>query len=205
MQNPVAESAGAAGVEAEGGAAGAVVDLELLPSVGGSVFADRGVVASRIDVSEALRGMKAGSVTEDEAVELLEQLMDGKLDARIDTLREELAVGSIIEGANSVLARFGAAPTNWHQATIYFLTSTTEEDAAMRKRAPVMFAAGLVMIVVQIIAVYGIIMGMMGPPCISNLECDEAGSYCQTAPDGKSGRVDGLFAARGLVITGVRF
>jgi hypothetical protein len=58
----------------------------------------------------------------------------------------------------------------------------------MRKWAPLMFAAGLVMILVQIVAVYGIIMGMMAAPCISNVQCTETGFYCQAAMDGKSGR-----------------
>ena len=33
----------------------------------------------------------------------------------------------------SVMAHLGAAPTNWHQATVYFLTSKAEDDASMRK------------------------------------------------------------------------
>jgi len=58
----------------------------------------------------------------------------------------------------------------------------------MRKRAPAMFGAGIVMTIVQIIAMYGIIMGMVAPPCISNIQCKDEGQYCETAMDGKSGR-----------------
>ena len=119
------------------------------------------------------------------------------LEARVAELEEQIAEarrrdGMVGSGAVAVLrselARLDAAPTNWHQATIYFLTSTDEEDASMRRRAPLMYATGVVMVVVQIIAMYGVVMGMMAPPCINNLQCTETGFYCEVARDGQSGR-----------------
>ena len=119
------------------------------------------------------------------------------LEARVAELEKQLAEarrrdGMVGSGAVAVLrgelARLDAAPTNWHQATIYFMTSTDEEDATMRRRAPLMYATGVVMVVVQIIAMYGVVMGMMAPPCINNLQCTETGFYCEVARDGQSGR-----------------
>ena len=103
-------------------------------------------------------------------------------------LEKQLEMGTWQALLRSELARIGAAPTNWHQATIYFLTSTDEEDAQMRRRAPLMYVAGVILVVVQIISMYGVVMGMMAPPCINNVQCSAAGFYCEVARDGRSGR-----------------
>eukprot|EP01052_Picozoa_sp_SAG31_P029800 SAG31_NODE_2997_length_4803_cov_4.274872_1_plen_524_part_00 len=84
-------------------------------------------------------------------------------------------------GVAAQLARIGTAPTNWHQATIFFLTSKAEQDAVMRKRAPYMYLAGLMMVVLQIGAAYGILLGMLHPACLNNSQCEQAGFYCHTA------------------------
>jgi hypothetical protein len=123
-----------------------------------------------------------------------EESMDSRLEARVAELEQQLAVRSAAEGdglrggAAAAVARLNSAPTNWHQATIYFLTSEAEEDAVMHRRAPLMFAAGLVMVIVQVVAMYGVVMGMMHPPCINNLQCAEVGFFCEVARDGSRGR-----------------
>eukprot|EP01052_Picozoa_sp_SAG31_P017981 SAG31_NODE_1254_length_9087_cov_12.553071_7_plen_180_part_00 len=65
----------------------------------------------RADVSEALRGMRDGSVTEDETAEMLERLVA----ARIAVAREDQPPAGIFEGTTSVIARLGTAPTNCAQ------------------------------------------------------------------------------------------
>ena len=83
----------------------------------------------------------------------------------------------------SVMAHLGAAPTNWHQATVYFLTSKAEDDAPMRKKAPLMFAWGVFLVIVQIASVAGMLGAMLHPACTSNAHCDgRRGFYCYTPP-----------------------
>ena len=85
--------------------------------------------------------------------------------------------------AAKAMARLGAAPTNWHQATIYFLTAKSEEDAVMRKRAPLMFAWGGFLVIMQISAVLGMLGAMLHPSCTSNSHCNgRDGFYCYTIP-----------------------
>lgn len=87
-----------------------------------------------------------------------------------------------------VLASLSAAPTNWHQATIYFLTTKAERDAGMRKKAPLMFAGGLLMVVLQTCAVYGVLAAMLHPSCVSNKQCESrAGFYCFQPQSGGRG------------------
>lgn len=66
------------------------------------------------------------------------------------------------------------------QATIYFLTSTEEQDQPMRKKAPLMFAGGLFMVLIQIFTTWGVLLGMVAPPCINNQQCADYhyGFYC---------------------------
>eukprot|EP01045_Picozoa_sp_COSAG04_P032840 COSAG04_NODE_6573_length_1302_cov_1.271820_1_plen_118_part_10 len=87
-------------------------------------------------------------------------------DEKIAGLEEQL----IAQGGVSLagLARIGTAPTNWHQATVYFLTSKAEEDAGMKRKAPLLYAASLMMVLVQTFAVFGMLSGMLHPSCVSN-------------------------------------
>ena len=78
----------------------------------------------------------------------------------------------------AVVASLSAAPTNWHQATVYFMTTKAEQDREMRRKAPLMFAAGLAMVVVQIFAICGIARSLTDPPCLTNMQCTQAGYYC---------------------------
>ena len=83
---------------------------------------------------------------------------------------------------SNVFAQFAEAPTNWHQATIYFLSSTEPEDAPARKLAPLMFVVGLTMVLLQIMSVYGLISGMVHPSCNSNTQCERPGFFCYMVP-----------------------
>ncbi len=87
----------------------------------------------------------------------------------------------------SVVARLGTAPTNWHQATVYFLTSKAEVDASARKRAPFFFAWGFLIVVLQILAANGVLLGMAMQSCGNNEACG-GGRYCHVPPDATRGR-----------------
>eukprot|EP01051_Picozoa_sp_SAG22_P007687 SAG22_NODE_550_length_9202_cov_30.666484_2_plen_195_part_00 len=86
-------------------------------------------------------------------------------------------------GVAAALARLGTAPTNWHQATVYFLTSKAEADAPMRKRAPLMFVAGLLMVIVQTATAYAMMSAMSHAACMSNEQCTNMGFFCFVPPD----------------------
>ena len=57
----------------------------------------------------------------------------------------------------------------------------------MRKIAPLMYLAGLSMVVMQIGAAYSMITGMVHPSCTSNTQCDRPGFFCYIAPDEERG------------------
>lgn len=92
-------------------------------------------------------------------------------EARLAAQEERLAaygeqIDTLLQGAANpaaVMARLEAAPTNWHQAMVYFLTSKSTEDAHMRSRVPFMYAGSLTMVVVQIVATYGLLVAMLHP------------------------------------------
>lgn len=48
----------------------------------------------------------------------------------------------------------------------------------MRKKAPLMFARGLLMVLLQIVTAYALIIGMMSPACVSNVQCTMPGYFC---------------------------
>ena len=58
----------------------------------------------------------------------------------------------------------------------------------MRKRAPLMFAAGLAMVLLQILSVYGLVSGMVHPSCNSNTQCGRAGFFCYVEPGQDRGK-----------------
>lgn len=103
------------------------------------------------------------------------------------TADEEQLYGADMNVATT-LARFSAAPTNWHQATVYFLTTKAEEDAPMRAKAPWMYLAGIILVVVQILSVLGLLGAMLHPSCTSNTHCDaRTGFFCYVPPGDERG------------------
>jgi hypothetical protein len=101
------------------------------------------------------------------------------LQARMETLERG---GGADAAIRSVFASIGTAPANWHQATGFFLSSEKEVDQAMRKRAPLMFVGGLLIIFFQIIVTGGLFVGSLIPSCQSNLQCAHLpGTVCTPA------------------------
>ena len=48
-----------------------------------------------------------------------------------------------------IVARLTESPTNFHQATVFFLAADAPEDAAMARRAPLLYAGSLAMVGLQ--------------------------------------------------------
>ena len=80
-----------------------------------------------------------------------------------------------------------------HQAAVYFLTSKADEDAEMRKLAPLLFAGSVVIVLLQWLTCAGIVMSIMATPCASSDRDCRDGSFCYTYP----GRLQGTCLACG--------
>ena len=132
-----------------------------------------------VDIEAAL---KAGTVTANEAIVLMEQQMKQE----IEQIREQLATQgapTMEYGVRSALARLANAPCNWHQATVYYASATAaEEDALGKARAPLMLAAGVAMVLGQLLACVAVGVGMVVPACASSDMC-AAGLYCTTGTE----------------------
>ena len=74
----------------------------------------------------------------------------------------------------SVYAHMAEAPTNWHQATVFLLSS---DDPAERAMAPTMLASGYVMVLFQWATAVGAIGSTTFPSCQSTDQCGR-GTYC---------------------------
>ena len=86
-----------------------------------------------------------------------------QLEAR---LRAELGGESSVAAAvRGLVARLTETPTNFHQATVFFLAADAPEDAAMARRAPLLYAGSLAMVVLQSATVVGMGIGTTEPSC----------------------------------------
>ena len=70
---------------------------------------------------------------------------------------------------------------------MFFLTTKAEVDAEMRKKAPLMFAFGAFMILMQFAAATAISFGIVFPTCSDSHQC-QRGSYCFVHAGASSGR-----------------
>ena len=78
----------------------------------------------------------------------------------------------------STFAHLTENTPNYHQATVFFLTTDAEQDAEMRAKAPRMFCFGALMIVLQWTAVCGIWIGSSTPSCSIHDQCSR-GKFCE--------------------------
>lgn len=53
----------------------------------------------------------------------------------------------------------------WHQAVVFYASSTAPEDAAIRKRLPWMFLVSVLMVVAQCATVVAVLVGTFTPAC----------------------------------------
>ena len=135
----------------------------------------------RAELEAALTGLKDGSLSEQQAAAVIDDTMA----RQIEDLRAELStpistgvsnniLGPVIQ---SVFAHMTEAPTNWHQAMVFFAASDDPEDAEMVTRLPLMLLVSLVMVGAQCATVVAVLVGTFTPACLTNDQCF-AGNYC---------------------------
>ena len=122
------------------------------PAFAGADGADAPASRPAADIEAALRD---GSLTGDEAIVLMEKRMH-EMEAR---LRAELGGGGtgLAAAVRGVVARLTETPTNFHQATVHFLATDAPEDEAMARRAPLLYAGSLAMVVLQSATAAGVV------------------------------------------------
>jgi len=133
------------------------------------------------DIEAALRD---GTLTGDEAIVLMEKRMY-EMEAR---LRAELGGGDtgLAAAVRGVVARLTETPTNFHQATVHFLAADAPEDAAMARRAPLLYAGSLAMVGLQSATAVGVLIGTFLPSCATSDQCG-AGTYCEVGARDRCG------------------
>ena len=80
----------------------------------------------------------------------------------------------------AAFARLATAPTNWHQSTVFALATTAGEDKAIRRKAPLLFAIGVAMVVLQTTVVIGVFGSTQYTKCRNNDQCTTPGMFCDT-------------------------
>jgi hypothetical protein len=130
-------------------------------------------VAEKADVEQQqhwqfLEAQAAGN-TSDETARLLLAAVDERI------LAQARDPGS--GGLSAMISRLVAADLNYHQCTVYFLTTEAEEDAELRAKAPLLLAGSCVIVVAQCATAMAIFMGNFWPACASDDFC-EKGEYC---------------------------
>jgi hypothetical protein len=124
--------------------------------------------SARKELEDALRGLKDGSVSEAAAAELIERLVDVRI-------AQSAGLEATIK---SVVAHLTEAPTNWHQAVVFFVATSELEDEAMKAYVPAMFATSVLMTVVQCMTAMAVFISTILPSCRTSDQCP-AGLYCQ--------------------------
>ena len=92
-------------------------------------------------------------------------------------------------------ARLTAAPTNLHQAVVFWLTSEDEQDARMRRWAPLLFVLSLVLVFAQTATAVGVLFGVYSPSCATSDHCRD-GMFCNQNFDDSNG--DGVIQPNDL-------
>jgi hypothetical protein len=133
-------------------------------------------VADKADVEQQqgagwgqfLEAQPFGGDTSDETARLLLAAMDERYQAQ-----DSGSDGSL----SAMISRLVAATTNYHQCTVYFMTTEAKEDAEMRTKAPLLLAGSCVIVIAQCATVIAIFMGNFYPACASADFCKD-GQTC---------------------------
>jgi hypothetical protein len=137
-----------------------------------------------VDVRVAL---KAGTITAEEAV----AMMETKMEAELAAMRAELQ--DVVTGANFVavrraVARLTEIRCNFHQCTIYFAATDAPEDAYMKSWLQWMIVSAVSIVVLQSCVAVGLMMSVVfgtgGGYCESTSQCTEGGTFCGIADCG---------------------
>eukprot|EP01052_Picozoa_sp_SAG31_P061544 SAG31_NODE_20618_length_569_cov_1.144681_1_plen_146_part_01 len=98
--------------------------------------------APRQRLRDRLRGLKDGNATAEETLDAMDEYFESKA-LLADPSKSSFSV------VESIFAKISESPSNWHQAVIFFLSSTSPEDAEMHSRAPYLFVLSCLMITFQ--------------------------------------------------------
>ena len=131
------------------------------------------------DLENLFTGVMEKTTTPKEAASVL----DGRF-AEMETRMAEMGARTATPGQpsetaiKSVVARLSETPTNWHQGTVYFLSSNAPEDATMKKYVPWMFLFSVIIVFAQCATAAGILTSIFWPACIFSDQCI-TGMYCE--------------------------
>ncbi len=115
-----------------------------------------------------------------------------EMDAKLQALRAELGAGPGAGGAassqlndavRSVVAHLSEAPTNFHQALVYFASVSQEDSgdgagrAGMVQWLPWMAISAALMVLGQIAVAAGLLVGTDEPGCANSDQC-RRGAFC---------------------------
>ena len=132
-----------------------------------------GRTSAVVDMEKALKGLRDQTVSEEEAVRIMTELMDARI--------QQLSLVTV----KSAFGRLSEAPANYPQMTIFFMTSLDLQDAAMRGKAPLLFMTSCVMVLAQILAAVAVTVGAFVVSCTTNDNCEKAGRFCGVGYSGK--------------------
>ena len=129
-------------------------------------------------------------VLQERQMERMRVEMQDQMDAKITQLEARLSGGVADGGATlasavrGLVARLTETPTNFHQATVFFLAADAPEDAAMARRAPLLYAGSLAMVGLQSATAAGVLVGTVRPACATSDQCG-AGTWCRVGAQGR--------------------
>eukprot|EP01046_Picozoa_sp_COSAG06_P016535 COSAG06_NODE_1096_length_10720_cov_195.594521_13_plen_240_part_00 len=126
--------------------------------------------------------LKAGTLTEAQAIVQMERKMQAQVDAKIAELEERLGGGGQAAPAtevaiHSLIAHLTESPSNWHQDVVFGLVSDDPADAELRRWAPLGYVVSGVIVFMQSVVAVVLYAGTMWPACANKDQC-VVGTYC---------------------------
>eukprot|EP01047_Picozoa_sp_COSAG01_P015683 COSAG01_NODE_789_length_13572_cov_322.875158_2_plen_313_part_00 len=141
----------------------------------------------RADLEAAVALLNVKDGYEAETVETLESMMiareaelQAKFDAKLNALKDELEAAAPLSAAvRSAVAHLTEAPPNFHQATVMYAAENGSDDGetVMRRAGSLVLSA--LMVLMQCMAVMGVLWGTINPACASSDQCAQKGMYCK--------------------------
>lgn len=148
---------------------------------------DNPVAAAKIDTITSFMDLEAvfadSGMSQEQAskaTSVLQQLMATKLaelESRLTGGSTQPLNGTFRRAVAEATAALTETPLNFHQATVFFVTSDAQEDAAMAAKAPWLYIVGILMVLGQCIAAMAVFWGTFQPACLTSDHCDD-GLYC---------------------------
>ena len=124
------------------------------PMNGGGSESTGAAAAALKTFADVEAALAEGGVTPQQAAEasrVMESLMESLMDQKVAALKAEMGGASfeVESTVRSLVARLTEAPTSWHQSAVFFASSTDPIDAAAKKRAPLLAAISVLMVLAQ--------------------------------------------------------